>query len=98
MRPTAATRVRLDRELVLLCRVVKRVIEPRHRPRGVPEGGMSRNVLDAFPVDPHLAPISQTLEKLFARAGATLLTRMPVPASSLPTDLVKAITAALDAE
>ena len=34
---------------------------------------------------------------VFAAAGATALTRMPLPASSLPSDLVSAITPALDA-
>ena len=45
---------------------VQRVVKPRNHPRGIAKGRMFGNFLYALAVDPHLPPVVQTLEKLFA--------------------------------
>ena len=55
-----------SRILSVALRVVQRVVEPRHHPRGVAERRMRRDVLDALAVDVDLAPVAQRVEVFVA--------------------------------
>ena len=46
--------------------IVQRVVEARDHARGVAEGRMRRDVLDAFAVDVDLAAVAQRFQKLLA--------------------------------
>ena len=48
---------------------MQRVVQPRHHPRGVAEGRVLGDLSDALPVDPHLPPVVEAVEKLFTRIG-----------------------------
>ena len=48
---------------------MQRVVEPRHHPRGIAEGGMLGDVLDALAVDPHLSAVVEAVEKFLAGVG-----------------------------
>ena len=66
---------------VFLFRMVamQRVVEPRHHPRGITEGGMLGDVLDALAVDPHLSAVVEAVEKFLAGIGKQCRHRYRLP-------------------
>ena len=48
---------------------MQRVVEPGDHPRRVAEGRVLGDVVDALPVNPHLPPVVQAVEKFLAGVG-----------------------------
>ena len=67
VRHSPIARVRRQQQLVLSLVVMQGVEQARHHPRGVAEGRMGRDVLDAFAIDEDLAAVAQRFDIL--RAG-----------------------------
>ena len=66
MRHAAVAGIGRHQQLVLVLGVVQRIVEPRDHARGVAEGRMRGDVLDALAVDVDLAAVAQRLQKLLA--------------------------------
>ena len=67
VRHAAVAGVGRHQQLVLVLGIVQRVVEARDHARGVAEGWMRRDVLDALAVDVDLAVVAQQLQELIAR-------------------------------
>ncbi len=58
MRHPAIAGVGRQQQLFLSLVVVQGIEQARHHPRGIAEGGVGRDILDAFSVDEHLAAVA----------------------------------------
>ena len=71
VRHAAVAGVGRQQELVLALGVVQRIVEPRDHARGVAEGRMRGDVLDALAVDVDLATVAQGVRDIRRRSAGT---------------------------
>ena len=76
MRVAAVARIGLGTENALSL-VMQRVIQPRHHPNGIAEGGVRRDILDSFTINPNLPIVAEAIYEFPRRERA-------VPVSWLP--------------